>query len=129
MTNIYVSYKTIAVAAVVAFGAIAFSSISAQANTTDRLLQCQSSSKDRVVSCCETVMHREKRPLWFTENYRSCKTAVTCKAAKAPQGQIALTFVAAQPKKKLCSIDIVFDDNQGSGPGLPMTPPRKTRGQ
>ena len=108
MTNIYVSYKTVAVAAIVAFGTLAFSSLSATASTTNDLRNCHANSKQRFVKCCDTVIREQGKPLWYVETGSSCQSIVVCK--KYP-----LSFVAAYPFP--CNFQMPSDDNQGSNPG------------
>ena len=110
MTNIYVSYKTVAMAAVVAFGAIAFSSIGANASTTNDLRLCHANSKERFVKCCETVISHKPKPLWFMEHNSSCQTVVACKRPS----QSNLIFAAAVVPYR-CNLQIPQNDNQGSG--------------
>ncbi len=118
MTNTSVSYKTIAVAAVVAFGAIAFSSLSANASATGDLRLCHANSKQKFVKCCETVIRREGKPLWFVENNSSCQTIVACKKSNAP-----ISFVAVNPYR--CNLSIP----QPGGQGGQNNPPPKGRKQ
>ena len=106
MTNIYVSYKTMAAAAVIAFGAVTFSSVSANASTTNDLRLCHANSKERFVKCCETVISRQKKPLWFVENNSSCSSIVVCRKSNGP-----ITYVAANPYR--CNLQIPYNDNQG----------------
>lgn len=108
MTNIYVSAKTVTLAAVVALGALAFSSFSANASTTNDLRLCHANSKQKFVKCCETVVRREGKPLWFVENNSSCQSIVVC---KAPQSKAPVSFVAAQPYR--CNLSIPQPGGQG----------------
>ena len=115
MTNIYVSYKTIAVAAVVAFGAIAFSSLSANASATGDLRLCHANSKQKFVKCCETVISHQGKPLWFVESNSSCKSVVVCRKilTKAP-----VSFVAMEPYR--CNLSIPQPGGQGGQNNIPQ---------
>lgn len=115
MTNIFISSKTVALAAVVAFGAIAFSSLSANASSPSGLSQCKAYSKEKVVKCCETVIKQRGAPRWFLENNSSCSSAATCTS-----GGISLTH----GETRRCYIRPELDNNQGKG----HEPEGKTRG-
>jgi hypothetical protein len=105
MTNIFVTPKTLVLSAAVAFGAIAFSSFSAQASITDNLAKCQSFSKGKVVSCCNTVITQQGKPLWFIENNMSCSSAVSCAGGGGRE--------RGYYSKKRCYIQPTYWNNQG----------------
>ena len=51
---------------------------SASASTTSKLLNCQSSSKQKVVDCCQRILSKNDRPQWMTQGSDSCSNAVKC---------------------------------------------------
>jgi hypothetical protein len=84
MTNIFLTPKMLALAAVVAFGAFGFSSLTAHASTTDKLLHCEASNMRQFVKCCDAVINTNGKPQWFVENNMNCQTAAACKRSNGP---------------------------------------------
>jgi hypothetical protein len=63
----------------VGLSAFAMSSLSAQAGMTEDLGKCRFYEKEKVIACCNRIIHYgKKRPLWMMESESSCQTAAYC---------------------------------------------------
>ncbi len=121
MTNLFASRKTITAAFLMAVGLIAISNSTAQANTATKLSQCRAFTKEKVVKCCEHIIHLEKKPIWFTENNLSCNTAVVCTGRKQQQpaalaqevAPVAQALVLNPKPRGGCYFEMPNDSNQG----------------
>jgi hypothetical protein len=109
MTNILMNRKTLFTAAIMAVGAIGFSSLGAQASSTSSLAQCKAFSREKVVKCCDTVLKQQGAPAWFRESNMSCSSAVSCTGG----GYDKASYSVAISDKYRCWIQMYEYNNQG----------------
>jgi hypothetical protein len=143
MSNTNINGSKLLVAALLGLGALGFSGISAKADVTGQLNQCRASTKGKVIQCCETILKTGKKPFWFTENKKSCGSAVVCVRRNpsetavlveglAPQGinskEAPLAEAPAPTPKKKPTCYIAMDIPVGGG-GAAISTVAKLRGR
>ena len=107
MTNLFFSRKTLILAAFAVLGSLNFAAPQAHAGVAESLRRCEGQSKRAFVNCCDTIIRKQGKPLWFTETRSSCASVVVCTKSKHNQA-------AATPYR--CYFVIPGNDNQGRGP-------------
>jgi hypothetical protein len=97
----------------------------AQASVTSDLMQCKFNTKQKVVSCCQRILHDRKRPTWMPGGENACGQASVC-IGSSRKGRVSAVAVAqAKPR---CFIRIVRE-RENSRPDEPRQQPRPEREQ
>ncbi len=112
MTNSKMNTTTLLTAALLAVGAIGFSSFGAHASSTSSLAQCKAYSRENVVKCCETVIRQQGAPAWFRDNNVSCGSAVSCSGGGNIKASYAVAITSV-PTKYRCYVKMYEFNNQG----------------
>jgi hypothetical protein len=112
--NAFAPRNLIAAAAIAVVAGIAFTSSSASAATYDNLNKCHFATKEKVIKCCETIIRKKGRPLWFRETSSNCSTVVVCRRSTA------ITHVA----KPRCYVQRKFPESKSVTAPV-NTPPQR----
>lgn len=107
MTNLFFSRKTLVIAAFAILGGINFAAPQAQAGVAESLRRCDGQTKRAFVNCCDTIIRKQGKPIWFTDTRSSCGSVVVCS-----RSNYIKAATKAQPLR--CYFRMPRRDNQGN---------------
>lgn len=98
MTKFNATLSLSTLAAVGALMAMPLFAGSANAGATSDLMRCKFNTKQKVVDCCQRILHDQQKPQWLPGGEGNCAAATKCVGTYKSRQVAAIAYVPAKPR-------------------------------